>query len=305
MESKYFQSGGLCCANLCCILKSLGFERSMVIKMRKKGFDIIAYGFAFIWLIVTIFPLVITFLCSFKNNEGINLSMFALPDIWHWENYAAAVERANILRAVFNSIFLAIMTTLLVEVIGMMAAYVLSRKNFRVLSVISILFLFGVMVPIHCTVIPINNLATALHSKNQYYFLLLVYTAFQLAQSIFLFTGYLQGISRDLDEAAIIDGANDVVLLFKILMPVSKPIMSTVAVLSFVYCYGELMFSMTLLTKVEKFTVSRAMLTFSGEELQLGPIFACIIIAVVPIIIFYLAFHEKVQDGMMQGAIKG
>ena len=261
----------------------------MVIKMRKKGFDIIAYGFAFIWLIVTIFPLVITFLCSFKNNEGINLSMFALPDIWHWENYAAAVERANILRAVFNSIFLAIMTTLLVEVIGMMAAYVLSRKNFRVLSVISILFLFGVMVQIHCTVIPINNLATALH----------------LAQSIFLFTGYLQGISRDLDEAAIIDGANDVVLLFKILMPVSKPIMSTVAVLSFVYCYGELMFSMTLLTKVEKFTVSRAMLTFSGEELQLGPIFACIIIAVVPIIIFYLAFHEKVQDGMMQGAIKG
>ena len=155
--------------------------------MRKKGFDIIAYGFAFIWLIVTIFPLVITFLCSFKNNEGINLSMFALPDIWHWENYAAAVERANILRAVFNSIFLAIMTTLLVEVIGMMAAYVLSRKNFRVLSVISILFLFGVMVPIHCTVIPINNLATALHSKNQYYFLLLVYTAFQLAQSIFLY----------------------------------------------------------------------------------------------------------------------
>ena len=123
-----------------------------------------------------------------------------------------------------------------------------------------------------------------------------VYAAFQLAQSVFLFTGYLQGVSRDLDEAAIIDGANDLTLLFRILMPVSKPIMSTVAVLCFVYCYGELMFSMTLLTDVDKFTVSRAMLTFQGEELQLGPIFACIIIAVVPIIVFYLAFHEKVQD---------
>lgn len=120
-----------------------------------------------------------------------------------------------------------------------------------------------------------------------------------------MFTGYLQGVSRDLDEAAIIDGANDWILLFKILIPISKPIMSTVAVLSFVYCYGELMFSMTLLTDVKKFTVSRSMLTFSGEELQLGPIFACIVIAVIPIITFYLIFHEKVQDGMMQGALKG
>ena len=133
-----------------------------------------------------------------------------------------------------------------------MAAYILARKNFKILSVIKVLFLFGVMVPIHCTIIPINNLATALNAKNQYYFLLFVYSAFQLAQAVFLFTGYLQGVSRDLDEAAIIDGANDWILLFKILIPISKPIMSTVAVLSFVYCYGELMFSMTLLTDVKK-----------------------------------------------------
>ena len=273
--------------------------------MKKRSFSIVSYWFAYIWLVVTIFPLIITFLCSFKDNEGITLNMFSLPTVLHFENYTAAVERAGILRAVFNSIFLAVLTTLVVEVVGMMAAYVLSRKNFKILSVINVLFLFGVMVPIHCTIIPINNLATALQSKNQYYFLLLVYAAFQLAQSVFLFTGYLQGVSRDLDEAAIIDGANDLTLLFRILMPVSKPIMSTVAVLCFVYCYGELMFSMTLLTDVDKFTVSRAMLTFQGEELQLGPIFACIIIAVVPIIVFYLAFHEKVQDGMMQGALKG
>lgn len=273
--------------------------------MKKKTFTGIAYILAAIWLVITIFPLLITFLCSFKDNEGINLSMFSLPETWLWENYLEAIDRANILGAVFNSILLAVLTTLVVEVVGMMAAYILARKNFKILSFINVLFLFGVMIPIHCTIIPINNLATALNAKNQYYFLLLVYAAFQLAQSVFLFTSYLHGVSRDLDEAAIIDGAGNATILFRILMPVSKPIMSTVAVLCFVYCYGELMFSMTLITDASKYTVSRAMLTFSGEELQLGPIFACIIIAVVPVIIFYLVFHEKVQDGMMQGALKG
>ena len=273
--------------------------------MKKKIVKFLSYIFAFSALIITIFPLIITIFCSFKDNEGITLSMFSFPKVFLFENYCAASQRAGILRAVFNSILLAVLTTIVVEVVGMMAAYILARKNFKILSVIKVLFLFGVMVPIHCTIIPINNLATALNAKNQYYFLLFVYSAFQLAQAVFLFTGYLQGVSRDLDEAAIIDGANDWILLFKILIPISKPIMSTVAVLSFVYCYGELMFSMTLLTDVKKFTVSRSMLTFSGEELQLGPIFACIVIAVIPIITFYLIFHEKVQDGMMQGALKG
>ena len=80
--------------------------------------------------------------------------------------------------------------------------------------------------------------------------------------------------------------------------------MSTVAVLSFVYCYGELMFSMTLLTDVKKFTVSRSMLTFSGEELQLGPIFCVYRYSSDSDYYFHLIFHEKVQDGMMQGALK-
>lgn len=272
---------------------------------KKKISTVLIYLFAVFWLCMTIFPLLITLLCSFKDNEGINLSMFRLPAEWLWSNYGDAFSKARIGFAVGNSLLLGALTTCIVEIIGMMAAYILARKNFRILKWISVIFLFGVMVPIHCTIIPINNLATTLHAKNTYWFLLLIYSAFQLAQSVFLFTGFLKGISTDLDEAATIDGANDIQLLFRILMPVCKPIMSTVAVLCFVYCYGELMFSMTLITDTKKYAVARAMLTFSGEEAKLGPIFACIIIAVVPVIILYLIFHEKVQDGMMAGAVKG
>ncbi|MEG0692962.1 MAG: ABC transporter permease subunit, partial [Oscillospiraceae bacterium] len=99
---------------------------------------------------------------------------------------------------------------------------------------------------------------------------------------------------------------NDFQLLFKILVPVSVPIISTEAILAFISGYGELLFSMSLLSDPEKYTIARAMLVFSsGHDQLLGPIFASIIIAVVPMIIFYIVLHEKVQNGMMTGAVKG
>ncbi|MFV0352935.1 MAG: carbohydrate ABC transporter permease [Oscillospiraceae bacterium] len=277
----------------------------MVGKKRTVGKGI-CYLFAVFWGIMTIFPLFITFLSSVKNNEGITLGMFKWPDAFLWSNYITAFEKANIGRAVLNSIFVALTSTVIVCLVGMLAAYVLTRKKFKLKGLIYSLFIVGVMVPVHCTIIPISTLGTRTGGMNSYWFLILVYVAFNLSQAIFLFTGYLNGISREMDEAAIIDGCNDTQLLFRILMPMSVPIISTEAILAFIYGYGELIFSMVLLTNEKKYTISRAMLAFSGGyQTQLGPIFACIIVAVLPMIILYILFHERVQSGMLAGAIKG
>ena len=274
--------------------------------MKKKVGKFFVYIFAIIWGLITIFPLFITFLSSVKDNVGINLGMFKLPEKWLWSNYADAFTRANMGKAVFNSLFLSVTSTVVVILIALLASYVLSRKNFKFKKTISTMFIVGVMVPVHCTIIPISSLATKLHGKNTYWMLILIYVAFNLAQAIFLFTGYLNSVDKELDEAAIIDGCNDIQVLFKILLPVSVPIISTEAILSFVYCYGELLFSMSLLSDPSKYTISRAMMSFSGGQNQmLGPIFACIIIGVLPMVLFYIILHEKVQDGMMTGAVKG
>ncbi len=267
---------------------------------------ILAYGFAIFWACMTIFPLIVTFLSSVKDNRGINLGMFSLPKEWLWENYTAAFWGAGIGMAVLNSIFLAISSTLLVIVLALLAGYIFSRKEFKGKKVLLGMFVLGVMVPVHCTIIPISSLAGRVGGKNTFWFLILVYAAFNLAQAIFLFTAYLNGIDKEIDEAAIIDGCNDLQLLFRVLTPVSMPIISTVAILSFIYGYGELIFSMVLLTDEKKYTIARAMLAFSGgRQQQLGPIFACIIVAVLPMIILYIIFHEKVQSGMLSGAVKG
>lgn len=274
--------------------------------MNKNFFKTISYLFALVWGITTIFPLLVTFLSSVKDNDGIYLGLFSFPKKWIWQNYIDSFRVANIGRGVLNSIIIAVISTILVIVIAMLAAYVLSRKNFKLKNFVYTLFIIGVMIPVHCAIIPISGLSTVLKGKNTYWFIILVYAAFNLSQAIFLFTGYLNSIDKELDEAAIIDGCNDFQLLFKILFPVSVPIISTEAILAFIYGYGELIFAMILFTDEKKYTVARSMLAFQGSyQTSLGPIFACIIIAVLPMIVLYIFFHEKVQSGMMSGSIKG
>lgn len=273
----------------------------------KKGLGrTLAYVFAVGWAAITIFPLAITFLSSVKNNVEINQGMFSLPAVWRFENYQQALIDAGVGRAIGNSIFLSIGSTVLLTVVGMLVSYVLSRKKFRYVKPLYALFMLGVMVPVHCTIIPISVLAGTLQAKNSYAFLIMIYVAFNIAQAVFLFTGYMNGISPEIDEAARIDGCGDMRLLFGILLPMCAPIISTEAIFMLTYCYGELIFSLTLLSDEAKYTISRALLSFSGNHtISYGPIFASIILAVLPMMLIYILFHEKVQAGMMAGAVKG
>ncbi|MDO5423830.1 MAG: carbohydrate ABC transporter permease [Eubacteriales bacterium] len=275
--------------------------------MKRKIINGILYVVAFLWGAITILPLLITILSSFKNNDEIYLGMFQFPEVWRFENYKAAAEMADALVSMRNSLFLALATTVLVTVVGMLAAYALSRKNrLFFMKPLNIFFMIGVMVPVHCTIVPISNIASAVHAKDQYWFLLLVYTTFNLAQAIFLYSGYLNGIDRGLDEAAIIDGCSDMKLLTKILLPICKPIIATEAIFVFIYGYSELIFSLTLISKQNMYTVSRAMLSFAGNHsVEMGPQFAFVVMSMIPTVIIYLFFHEQVEAGMLSGAVKG
>lgn len=273
---------------------------------KQKRWNILWYLLALAWGIVTLLPLVVTVLSSFKNNNEINMGVFSMPEHWRVENYIKANEMANAFRSIGNSIFLALITTALVTMVGMMAAYILARKRLFFVKPLYLFFMVGVMIPVHCTIVPISSIASSIGAKDSYWFLVLVYTAFNLAQAVYLYIGFIQGIDRELDEATIIDGCNDVSLLTKILAPICKPIIATEAIFVFIYGYGELIFSLILLSKPEKYTVSRAMLNFTGEHsTDMGPQFAFIVMAIIPTLCIYLIFHEKVESGILSGAVKG
>ncbi|MDR1288272.1 MAG: carbohydrate ABC transporter permease [Treponema sp.] len=271
-----------------------------------RGRSTAMFIFAAIWSVITILPLLTTLLSSFKSNPEIFSSMLSIPKKWLMQNYYDALFGANIMRSVFNSIVLGLGTTVVVILVSMFASYVFSRKRYFFVKPLYLLFLTGMMLPVHTAIIPLSRIAAGIRLTDNYVYLILVYSAFLLPQSIFLATGYMNSVSRELDEAATIDGCGMVSILTKIMLPVSAPITSTIAVLSFIYGYSELIFTVILLTTRDKFPVSRALMFFTGERVtRMGPVFAAIIIAVVPMIILYILFHEKVQSGMVAGAVKG
>lgn len=264
------------------------------------------YFIAIFLALATFFPLIVTLISSFKTNEEILLGMFSWPKVWNFNNYPDAIRIASAARAIFNSLVVAIATLVVTVVVAMPAAYVIARKSYKYLKVVYILFMAGVMVPVHSTLVSVSKISSTLGTKNSYVFLILIYTAFNLSQAIFLFTGYIQSLDRGLDEAARIDGCGDVQLLVRILTPVCKPIIATEAILVFIYGYSELIFSLILITDSNKYTVSRAMLNFTTNfTTNYGAEFAFIILSIIPMMIIYLFLHEKVESGILAGAVKG
>lgn len=271
---------------------------------RKKS---ILYCLAVLWLLVTFMPMLYALISSFKTNQEMYQSALRLPLQWKIENYAIANELGHSVRSIGNSLFVAAATTVVEVIIAMMASYAISRKRHIFYARHAyMLFVIGVMVPIHSTLIPISSMAAGWNLKNNFFYLILVYVCFNLAQGIFLFTGYLNSINREIDEAAIIDGCGDIKLLSKVLMPICKPIIATEAIFSFIYAYGELVFSLTLISDPAKYTVPRALLSFWGEfEAQIGPQYAFIVLSSIPTILIYIFFHNQIQSGVMSGAVKG
>lgn len=276
--------------------------------MKKKDWKImILYVIAIIWLLSTVTPLLYVVISSFKTNEEMYSSALNLPAQWQFSNYITANELGNAIRSVGNSLFVATCTMVLEVIVAMLASYAISRKRHIFYARHAyMLFVIGVMIPIHSTLIPISSMATNIGMKNNYLYLILVYVCFNLAQAVFLFTGYLSTISREIDEAAIIDGCNDIKLLGYVLLPICKPIIATEAIFAFIHAYGELVFSLTLVSDTTMFTVSRALLSFWGEFVaQMGPQYAFIVMSIIPVVIVYVLFHKQIQSGVMSGAVKG
>ena len=249
----------------------------------KKG---LMYFIAIFAAMVTFFPLIVTFLSSLKTNEEILLGMFSWPKVWNFGNYPEAVRAANAFKAIGNSLFVAIATLAVTVIIAMPGAYAIARKNYSYLKAVYILFMAGVMVPVHCTLVSVTKISSALGTKNSYIFLIL--------------------IDKGLDEAAKIDGCGDLRILVQILLPICKPIIATEAILVFIYGYSELIFSLILITDSTKYTISRAMLNFTSNfTTNYGPQFAFVIMSMIPMLVIYLILHEKVEAGMLAGAVKG
>ncbi len=264
--------------------------------------------FACFWAFCTFYPFIITLFSSLKDNDGIFGAMLAVPTNPVWNNYKTALFSARIDRSIFNSLVVSSLSTVGILLFSSMVSFVLSRTTFRFNKAVFILFLMGIVLPVYATLIPLVKMVTKIPfmKSNSFFTLALLYIAVNLPTSVFIITGYMKGISKELDEAAIIDGCSVPSLFFNILLPISTPAISTAGILAFLRCYNEMPFALVFLSDRAKYTISLGMLYFSGEKtVEMGPMFAAIVLATIPMVVVYMLFQEQIQSGMVAGAVKG
>ncbi len=262
--------------------------------------------FALLFSFIFLYPIYFTLISSFKNNNEIWNTMFAMPRSLMMDNYNSAISMIGILTAVMNSFIYSIGATIVVVVAVTMGAYVIARRLLPHMGLLKLYYLLGLMLPAYAMLIPMVKIFNTFSLNDNYLAMILLYAAINFPMSFFLISGYIEGMSREIDEAAIMDGCSTIGIVFRIVFPVAKPGIFTAAIISFLAVYNELIFANTLLFQKSRQTISVTLLGLQGERFNSwGPMFASIVISIIPILVIYLLFQEKIEGGTTSGAVKG
>jgi multiple sugar transport system permease protein len=221
------------------------------------------------------------------------------------ENFQVAFSSRNFGQAFLNSAVVAVATSFLVTLLASMMAYAFARFEFFGKRFLYYALLIMLMVPATMLIIPQFIVAASLNLTNSLPGLTLVYVAGALAWNTFLLRGFFEGLPRELEESALIDGANHFVIFSRILIPLSTPAVSTVAIFSFLGAWDELILALTMITDAGKRTLPVAIANFRGvHATDWGLIFAASLTAVIPTILLFVFFQRYFVQGLTSGAVK-
>lgn len=253
-----------------------------------------------------IFPVFWLIYSSLKTDAEFTLRPAVLPTQIHFDNYIAAFQRANFGTFTFNSAMNSIASLFLVLIISFTMGYLLSRYRFRGRNFIYAVLMAAIMIPIYALIVPLFIQEKKIGILNTTFSLLPVYVAMELPTSIFLIDSYLKGISTDLEDAASIDGAGMPRTMFTIMMPICKPILSTIVILTFMHVWNEFAFAQVLISDENLKTIPIGLTYFTSQySTSYTLLLSALAMATIPVIVIYLFFYNKIMEGMMAGAIKG
>lgn len=262
--------------------------------------------FAVLWFLSTLFPLYFTLVSSFKDDQSIFTDYFGLPEIWHVDNYIRAESMTNIIRAAGNSLFVSVVSIVLMLLVALSGAYVISRRRVPCSNGITLFLMAAMMIPIQAAIVPIIQMVSSVGMSNNLLALSVIYAGLNLSMVFLILKNSIDAIPREIDEAAMIDGCGPFQTLIRIIIPISKPAIATCAIISFLFVYNELPIANVLITQPKLKTISQALLNLKGDFGTFYSIsFAAIIISIIPTLVLYLLAQEKVEKSLCAGSVKG
>ncbi len=255
--------------------------------------------------VVMVYPLLVMLLSAFKTNAELFASPFALPESFALTNAARVWSDTNFVSYLGNSVVVTASSVLCILVVGTMAAYALARYSFRLSAVVFLFFLSGLMVPLKLAVIPLFIQLDALGLIDTRAGLVLVYVAMGLPSAIFILTGFLRTLPTELEESARMEGASELRIMLRIMLPLAKPALVIAAIQNAVPIWNDFFFPLVFITSERLKTLPQGLTVFMGEyNTDWGVLFAGLSLAALPIVAVYVVLSRQFIDGMTQGAIK-
>lgn len=281
-------------------------EKVKVKKRRVYGpGEILWLAILFLLAALILYPLFWILMSSFKDYNGIYGDVWGLPDIWHVENYMTAWNR-GISQYFLNSLIVTICTLAGVVFASTFSAFGICQMKGRLGNFVFLFCLCGLLLSPQVCLLPLFMLLKSLKLKNTLFAMILPYIAFRLPVSIMLIRSFFVGISRELEEAATIDGATLMQIYGHIYLPLSKPIISTVIIMTAYYAWNEFVFATIFVDSSRLRTIPVGLMVFrDGLMTEWGVVLAGMVISCLPIIVLFLLMQKSFVRGMTAGAVKG
>lgn len=251
-------------------------------------------------------PIVWLFLFSLKSNREIfGGNPFALPKEWLWGNYAKVWE-GGIGLYFFNSVWITVVAIILTALFASMATFAITRMHWKLDKLVLGLFMVGLMIPIHSAIIPLFSMFLNANLIDNPVSIVLTYTAYNLPITMMILLGFYYTLPREIEEAAIMDGCSIHRLFFRIILPMTTPVLSTIVIINMIYNWNEFVFVNTFISSDKYKTLTVGIQNFIGQYMtDWGAIGATLIISLLPILIAFIFFSNKVVEGISSSAVKG
>ncbi len=257
-------------------------------------------------VVLYIAPLLWMLSVSIKSNAEVFASPFGLPEAFQWENYKIAWTAGKLGIATLNSAIVCGLTLLASLLFGSMAAFAIGRMRWKFSSAALTYFMIGMMIPVHCVLIPLFVRFSKMHMTNNLIALILPYVTFSLPMTIYIMVGFFKGMPSEMFEAACIDGCSIYRCFFSIALPLCKTGLFVTGLMTFVNNWNELLLAMVFISDVKKKTLPVTLTYFVGPySTNYVQMFAAIVIAVAPTIVVYCCFSNQIVEGLTAGAVKG
>ena len=259
--------------------------------------------------IVYVLPIVVVLMNSFKKKSYISLEPFQLPNettLTGLDNYTAAIDQYGFLDAVGWTVFITVGSVLVILICTSMCAWFITRVKTRVTKAIYILCVFSMVVPFQMVMFTLS-LVTDRLGLGTPWGLIIIYLGFGAGLAVFMFCGFVKSIPIEIEEAAMIDGCSPIRTFFSVVLPIMKPTYISVGILETMWIWNDFLLPYLTLDLKKYKTISIVIQYMKGSygRVDMGAIMAALIMAVIPVIVFYLSCQKYIIKGVAAGAVKG